>query len=211
MPLNPGEDFNLHDFRNIIGDPARPYLFKVHIPEIGNDATMTVLARATELPGYNLGSTNVAFQGMNIKIATPPEIPDLTMTFLCDEAHELRRILSRWQSLAYDMGNMSLGHSNSYKSDQVGVAQLARNGEMVAVYGLIGAFPKTVAPISVGHDQTGTIETFEVTWSYDYYTIINDFGNQTVSGPFIQSDRSVQIDRGTPPPAGNWNTPFNPQ
>lgn len=210
MPIGDRE-FNLHDFRTTIGDPARPYLFLVHIPEIGTNEVMTTLARATELPGYNLGSVPIPFQGVPIKIGAPPEFPDWTVTFLCDEAHELRRIFMRWQSLCYDVGNMTLGHSNSYKSDQVAIAQMARNGEKVAVYGFIGAWPRTVGAISIGHDQTGNIETFEVTWSYDYFTLNDDFGDQVGVAPFIRSDRSPQIDRGAPPPAGNWNNPFTPQ
>lgn len=211
MPLGDRE-FNLHNFRNLVGDPARPYLFLVHIPEIGNDDVMTALARSTSLPGLTLGEATVAFQGMNIKIGAPPTFNDWTVTFLCDEAHELRRIFFRWSSLVYDPGNMTLGHSNTYKSDNIGVAQMARNGQKVATYGLVGAYPKAVADIQVAHDQTGAIETFDVTFAYDYYILTDQFGDQVTNiSKFVRSDRSPRIDRGAPPPAGNWTSPFNPQ
>lgn len=212
MPINENEPFNLYNFRTVVGDPARPYLFLVHIPEISNDVVMTAMARSTTLPGFTLGEVPIAFQGMNIKIGTPPSFPDWTVTFLCDEAHEMRRILMAWQQIAYDPGTQLLGHSNQYKSDQVAVAQLTRSGQQAAIYGLVGAWPKVVAPISVGHDQTGSIETFEVTWAYDYYVMLNQLGdNTTDTQPGIRGTRAPQIDRGTPPPNGNWQNPYQPQ
>jgi hypothetical protein len=149
---------------------------------------------------------------MQINIGTPPSFGPWTVNFLCDEAHELRRIMLRWQSLVYDAGTMLLGHSDSYKSDQLGVAQMARQGQKVAVYGFVGAWPKTVSEISVAQDQTASIETFDVTFRYDYFVIINQFGDDQIGvNPFVRADRSPRIERGSPPPAGNWTTPFNPQ
>jgi len=211
MPIDKNDGFNLYNFRQVIGDPARPYLFLVHIPEIGQDTTMTAIARSTELPPYTLGEVPVAFQGMNIKLATPPTYGDWSVTFLCDEAHELRRLFFKWQSIAYDAGTMLLGHSQSYKSDNIGVSQLARNGERVAKYGFVGMYPKTVGNISVGHDQTGNVETFEVAFAYDYWVLVDQMGTQTTQDSFVRSTQSVKIDRGVPPPGGNWQTPFKPQ
>jgi hypothetical protein len=211
MPLAPNENFNLYNFRNTIGDPARPFLFIVHIPEIGTDTIVTAMARSTTLPALNIGTIPIPFQGVNIKIGGTPEIADWTVNFLCDEAHELRRLFLKWQTLEYDLGTGLVGHSHTYKSDQLGVAQLARNGEQVARYGMVGAFPKTVGDIAVGHDQNGTVETFDVTFSIDYFILVDQFGGQTRQDSFVQNTRSVQINRGTQPPGGNWKTPFNPQ
>ena len=211
MPLAPNDQFNLYNFRQTIGDPARPFLFLVRIPEIGTDQVVTALARSTELPALTNGTVNIPFQGVNIKIATTPEFGDWTVTFLCDEAHELRRLFFKWQTLQYDIGTGLVGHSNTYKSDQVGVAQLARDGEQVARYGMVGAFPKTVGQIAVAHDQNGAVETFEVTFSVDYFILVDNFGEQANQGSFVRSTSSVQINRGSPPPGGNWPTPFNPQ
>lgn len=211
MPLYPNEPFNLYDFRKTIGDAARPFLFFIQIPEIGTATVTTAMARSTELPAYRLGSVPVAFQGVNIKLGGTPEFGDWTVNFLCDEAHELRRLFFKWQSLAYDIGTGLVGHSHTYKSDQMGVAQLARNGEQVAKYGFVGAWPKEVGQISVGHDQQGSVETFDVVFSYDYFILVDQFGEQTNRAPFVRNTKSVKIDRGAPPPSGQWKTPFNPQ
>jgi hypothetical protein len=211
MPLNPNDQFNLFDFRRTIGDPARPFLFLVSIPEIGTTTVTTNLARSTELPAYRIGSIPIPFQGVNIKLGGTPEFADWTVNFLCDEAHELRRLFFKWQSLVYDIGTGLLGHSHTYKSDNLGVSQLARNGEAVAQYGFVGAFPKEVGQIAVGHDQNGAVETFDVTFSYDYFVLVDQMGTQTNRGPMVRNNKSVKINRGTPPPAGQWKTPFNPQ
>jgi hypothetical protein len=211
MPLNPNDNFNIFDFRRTVGDPARPFLFLVHIPEIGTQTVTTTLARSTELPAYTLGEIPLPFQGINAKLAGTPTFNDWTVNFLCDEAHELRRLFFKWQSIAYDVGTGLLGHSNSYKSDQVGCAQLARNGERVAQYGFVGAWPKVVGQIAVGHDQTGSVEAFDVTFAYDYFIMVDGFGTQTTKGSMIRSNKSTKINRGAPPPAGQWKTPFNPQ
>ncbi len=211
MPLDPNDNFNLYNFRQTIGDPARGFLFLVHIPEIGTNTVMTTLARATTLPGLTLGSIQVPFQGVNIKIAGTPEFGEWQCSFLCDEAHELRRLFFKWQTLAYDIGTGSVGHSHAYKSDKVGVAQLARNGEQVARYGLVGAFPKSVGEIAVGHDQNGQFEQFDVQFSMDYFVLVDQFGNQTNPESFVRNTQSVKIDRGVQPPGRAWKTPFNPQ
>lgn len=211
MPINENEPFNLHTFRTLVGDPARPYFFLVHIPEVANDSVMTAMARSTKLPGYELGETRIPFQGMNINIPAPPDVSTWDVSFLCDEAHELRRIFLRWQSIGYDMGTQLLGHSNQIKSDQVSVAQLSRTGQRVAIYNLVGAWPKAVDDIEVSHDNGSAIESFKVTFRYDFYVMPDKLGdNATNPDTFVRNARAPQISRGNPPP-GNWQSPFNPQ
>jgi hypothetical protein len=208
MPLpNEQAGFNLHTFRQTIGDPGRPYLFLVNIPSIANDTIVTAMARSTTLPGYTIGTTPIAFQGVNIKIGTTPEFADWTVNFLCDEAHELRRIIMAWQAVIYDIGPGTTGHSNEYKSDRLGVAQLARTGAKVCTYNMVGAFPRTVGDIAVGHDQNAAIEQFDVTFSYDYFVVDSDFGDSTTTKSMIRAT-NFDIDRGTS--RNNTNGNFRP-
>jgi hypothetical protein len=211
MPISPNDNFNLYNFRNTIGDPARPFLFLIHIPEIGTNTVMTALARGTTLPGLDIGEIPIPFQGVNIKLAGTPTFGTWEVSFLCDEAHELRRLFFKWQTLAYDIGTGLVGHSHTYKSDAMGVAQLARNGEQVAKYGLVGAYPKAVGEIAVGHEKSGEFEQFSVTFNMDYYRLVDDLGEQSNTQSFVGSTQSTRINRGAQPPAGAWKTPFNPQ
>lgn len=197
MPLPDTNGFNLYSFRDTIGDPARPYLFLIHIPEISTDTIVTAMSRASSLPPYTLGSVPIQFQGVAIKLATTPEFADWTVNFLCDEAHELNRLFRSWQAIAYDIGVGETGHSNEYKSDRMGVAQLARTGAKVATFNMVGAWPKNVGEITVGHDQNAAVEAFDVTFSYDYYVVDADFGDHTKASPMIRATE-FDTDRGTP-------------
>lgn len=210
MGINPNEPFNLYNFRQTIGDPARPFLFLVTIPEIGSNTVVTSMARSTTLPEITMSDVGIPFQGMTMNIGGTPSFSEWNVTFLCDEAHELRRLFLKWNSLIYDVGTGLVGHSNTYKSDKVGVAQLARNNAPVAKYGFVGAYPKTVGPIDLDHGKKDEAETFQVTFKYDYFINVNQFGEQTTAAPFVRPSTSARISRGSPPPAGNW-TSFNPQ
>lgn len=210
MGINPNEPFNLYNFRQTVGDPSRPFLFVVTIPEIGSDTIVTAMARSTSLPAVTMGGVEIPFQGINMKIGSTPSFEDWNVTFLCDEAHELRRLFLKWNSLIYDVGTGLVGHSNSYKSDKIGVAQLGRNNEKVAKYGFVGAYPSTIGAIELNHGTTGEAETFQVTFKYDYFVMVNQFGEQTTAQPFVRPTTSPRISRGNQPPGGNWSS-FKPQ
>jgi hypothetical protein len=210
MAINENQPFNLYNFGKTIGDPARPYLFLITIPEIGTDTVVTSLARSANIPAQNMSEIPISFQGMNLYIGGTPTYDEWQVTFLCDEAHELRRLFLKWNSLIYDAGTSFVGHSNTYKSDKMGVAQLARNGKQVSRIGFVGAFPKSVGQIELAHGTTGEAETFQVTFRYDFFVNVNQFGEQTTAGSSVRPTTATRISRGSPPPAGNW-TQFKPQ
>lgn len=207
MGINPNEPFNLYNFRQTVGDPARPYMFLVHIPEIGTDTVVTAMARSTQLPQASMQNTTVPFQGMNLNLGTTPTFDDWSCTFLCDEAHELRRLFLKWYSLIYDVGTGLTGHSNSYKSDKMGIAQLSRNNIKVATVNLVGGYPTTIGPIELSQEVGNGVETFQVTFKYDYYIYDTSFGQQTNAAPFVRASSATKISRGTPPAGGR----FHPQ
>ena len=206
MGIEPNQPFNLYNFRQTVGDPARPYLFLVHIPEIGTDTVVTAMARSTNLPAATNTPVAVPFQGVNLNLGSTPTFEDWTCTFMCDEAHELRRLFLKWNSLIYDIGTGFAGHSNSYKSDKIGIAQISRNNIKVATVNLVGAFPLNIGAVALTQ-EAGNFETFDVTFKYDYYIYDTKFGEQTNAAPFVRASNSTRIDRGTPPPTNN----FKPQ
>jgi hypothetical protein len=206
LPSEP-QGFNLHSFRQLIGDPGRPYLFLVHIPHIGRDTVVTALARNAQLPAYTLQEVPIHFQGVQINIAGTPTFAQMDITFLSDEAQELRRLFMSWQSIAYDIGDGTQGHSNQYKSDQISIAQLSRNNQITAAYNLVGAFPLAVGAIDVSHENGTALEQFPVTIRYDYFVLSSERGDATNVQGMIRGN-VVQIPR---TPALDENGNFNPQ
>jgi hypothetical protein len=49
------------------------------------------------------------------------------------------------------------------------VLQYGKDGELIRQYDIIGAFPTTVSDIQLDWDTTNQIETFTVTFAYDYW------------------------------------------
>lgn len=207
MGINPNEPYNLYNFRKTVGDPARPFLFMITIPPVGDDTRITAMARSAQIPGKTNGEVAIQFQGMNMYVGSTPTYEEWQVTFLCDEAHELRRLFLKWSSNVYDAGVGYLGNSGSYKVDSIGVAQLARNNIKVCKIGLVGAWPKNVGPIELNQGTTGEAETFQVSFRYDYWVDVDDFGTQTKAQSDIRPTRSVVLDRPAPLNLGS----FHPQ
>ena len=171
MPF-PAGNRNLYNFRTIIGDHSRPHLFLVNIPAIGSDSIeMTAFARTTKLPGYEVQTTDIPFQGMNYKVATSASMGGTwECEFLVDDAHEIRLRFLQWMGSVYDPERMVAGSPLFYKSDNVTVSQLNRIGSSIFTYQFIGLFPTNVAEISLDHG-TQDPEKFSVTFTYDYFAV----------------------------------------
>jgi hypothetical protein len=183
MPFPTGNR-NLYNFRTIIGDHSRAHLFQVNIPAIGSDPIeMSCFARTTKLPQYSIQTTDIAFQGLNYKVATSAEMGgDWECEFLLDDAHEIRLRFLQWMGSVYDPERQVAGSPLFYKSDNVTVSQLNRIGEPVFVYQFVGLFPKTVGEIALDHGNQDP-EKFTVTFSYDYFAVRAGAGAKTGSIP----------------------------
>ena len=50
------------------------------------------------------------------------------------------------------------------------LTQYSKDGKSLMVYTFEGLWPQTVAEIALSYDTVSDIETYDVTWSYNYYT-----------------------------------------
>jgi hypothetical protein len=191
MPF-PTQNYNLHSFRNTIRDLGRSYLYLIKIPQVAGATgeALTCFAKSTSLPAYTINTTPVNFQGMEYKLATAPTFDAWTVNFLCDENHTLRHRFLGWQSQIFDAQRQVAGSPINYKADNIEVSQLGRAGNIITTYKFIGAFPSTVAQIALDH-STQEPESFEVTFTYDYYVIGAGNGvsaNDNPANAFIKLD-----------------------
>lgn len=170
---------NLYNFRTLIGDFARSYLFQIHIPQMeDNSQALTMLAKSTTLPSYNLEDKGFEFQGSKYKMAGHATFDDWSVTFLADEYHKLRHKFLAWSSLIYDPIRQVPFMAGSYKKNGVRVIQLSKDGQIVSGYEFFGLYPSRVGEINL--DQGAKeVETFTVTFSYDYYIINTDIAGST--------------------------------
>ena len=167
---------NINDFKaKLAGGGARSNQFKVTMPfpgyaQVGGEIEdLAFLCRSTTIPAMNVGVVNVPFRGRQIKIAGDRTFDEWSITVLNDTNFKLRNAFERWQNGINNMtDNEGLTNPVDYQVDAF-VDHLDRNGNTIKSYTLRGAFPTSVGGIPLDYETTDAIETFDVTFSYQYF------------------------------------------
>lgn len=186
--------FNIVDFkaRGLTLGGARPSLFQVHctFPNISQRAGMEArqggrfLISATQLPASIVQEVSVPYFGRMVKYKGDRVFQDWTVTVLNDEDFQLRDAFESWTNTMNYLESNIMGEefiAQGYKQDMF-VEQFAKHGqpggggaggveegEVIRAYRMVGAWPTTVAPINLSWGAQNEIETFEVTFAYDYW------------------------------------------
>ena len=167
---------SITDFKaKLSGGGARPNQFKVTMPfpgyaQVGGEIeTLAFLCQSTSLPAMTIGTFTVPFRGRSIKIAGDRTIATWSITVLNDTNFKLRNAFERWQNGINSMSdNEGLTNPGDYQVDAF-VDQLDRNGATIKSYTLRGAFPNDITSIALGMGTNDSIETFDVTFDYQYF------------------------------------------
>ena len=167
---------NINDFKaKLAGGGARANQFKVTMPfpgyaQLGGEIEdLAFLCTATTIPAMTLGTATVPFRGRQIKIAGDRTFADWSITVLNDTNFKLRNAFERWQNGINNMSdNEGLSNPVDYQVDAF-VDQLDRNGNTLKSYTLRGAFPTEVAAIDLNYGTNDEVETFGVTFQYQYF------------------------------------------
>ena len=166
--------FSVTEFKsNLKQGGARPSLFKVDLlypSGVTNPPTRSeFLVRASSLPASNIGTHEVFFHGKSIKIAGDRTIGEWPITCYNDTNFKLRNAFERWQNGINNMtDNEGLSNPVDYQVDAF-VDQLDRNGNTLKSYTLRGAFPVEVGAIDLNYGTNDEVETFGVTFQYQYF------------------------------------------
>jgi len=191
------ETRTLSQFKSkLIGGGTRPNLFEVSIPTFpsaiseawsaGDDSENGIfkfLCKATALPASNLGSIEIPFRGRILKVAGDRTFDDWTVTIINDEDFKLRTAFERWSNVMSRLDDATgVTNPSSYMTDGY-VQQLGRgntpatgtpsDGEssVLRSYKFFDVFPVTVGEIALSYDTTDTLEEFDVTFRYQYFTV----------------------------------------
>lgn len=172
--------FSVNDIRtNLKFGGARPTLFQVILnskvsPELTSVAPFMI--QAASLPGSTINPIEVSYWGRKIKVAGDRTFEDWQVTVINDEDFKVRHILETWHNRINSLvGNLQSTSSapNTYKEDAT-VHQYSKSGkptEKIRTYNFVGLFPLQIGPIELSWEDNNRIETFQVSFSYDYYTI----------------------------------------
>ena len=167
---------SISDFKaKLSGGGARANQFKVTMPfpgyaQVGGEIEdLAFLCSATSLPEMTIGTVSIPFRGRDIKIAGDRTIGSWSITVLNDTDFKIRNAFERWQNGINNMSDSEgLTNPADYQVDAF-VDQLDRNGTTIKSYTLRGAHPKTIASIPLAYDTNNQIETFDVTFAYQYF------------------------------------------
>lgn len=170
--------FNVNEIRSQLTlGGARPALFQVTIQnpvDATGDIKTPFMVEATNIPESAIGTVQVPYFGRKIKIAGDRTFNPWTVRVINDEDFLIRNAMETWMtSINSHEGNVTAFGSASpllYKS-QAQVIQYSKTGLPVRTYQFNGLYPSTVSPIGLDWNATDQLETFEVTFEYDWWEI----------------------------------------
>lgn len=174
--------FNVAQFKEsgLFQGGARPSQFEVLLPGRLAPQLGRFLVQATNIPPSIIGTIEVPYFGRKIKIAGDRTFPEWQTTIMNDENFIIRRLVERWLAdINAHEANIRNGTATerpaSYKTDAQ-VLQYGKKGDVIAAYDFIGLYPSDISPIELDWNSTDQIETFQITWQYDYWqnVIVNN-------------------------------------
>jgi hypothetical protein len=183
--------FNINDFksRGLTKGGARPSLFDVVITtpfgaESGALEKFRFTCRASEIPAATIGSVDVPYFGRKIKLAGDREFADWPVTVMNDEDYLVRNMFEDWSNRMNQLvGNIKIDGAlgNSYKTTAL-VSHFSKDGAQIRSYEFVGIFPISVGVMGLDWDNTNSIQTFDVSFAYDYWRPIGVGGTGINTG-----------------------------
>ena len=166
------------DFKaKLTGGGARPNLFKCIIGEPGGIAAdfpagedVSFMCKGASLPASTIAEIAVPFRGRALKVAGDRTFANWTVTVINDTSFNIRNAFEQWMNgiNAHAAGTAESTSPSDYVADME-VHQLDRTGAILKKYTIVGAFPISVAEISLDYG-TGEIEEFAVEFAYQYWS-----------------------------------------
>lgn len=177
---------------------ARPTLFQVvmsktDFPDLRNLSPFFI--QSAQIPSSTITAIEVPYFGRKIKVAGDRTFDTWTVTILNDEDFALRHIFETWHNKINSLySNQNLYDSaapSNYKTDAT-VTQFSKTGPpqpnplggeavpttgndagALRTYMFSGLFPTEISPIDLSWDATDQIESFSVTFAYDYFEVVS--------------------------------------
>jgi hypothetical protein len=137
------------------------------------------LCSVAELPDDTIKEINVPYFGRRMKFAGEREFANFQVTVLNDEDFKVKLAFEAWMKAIADHSTTVSQFdggitSGSYVTDGL-IKQYSRNqgGSPLHAYKFVGMFPVSVGKIALGWDATESIETFPVTFAYQWWESVD--------------------------------------
>lgn len=172
--------FNIDEFigRGLTEGGARPSLFQVTLnfpPGFsfvqGAEEKFRFTCRATSIPASTIGQVDVPYFGRTIKLAGDRTFADWNVTVMNDEDYSVRNAFEAWHnSINSIVTNNKAREGDIYKSLSADVEHFSKHNERtIKKYVFVNIFPVNIAEMNMDWDSTNQIQTFGVTFAYDYW------------------------------------------
>ena len=192
---------SITNFRDrLVGGGARPNFFEVNItlPESVSkfadvDTDMRFMIKAAEIPAANIGNIPIPFRGRVLPVAGDRTFDPWTVTVINDQSFNIRDAMEQWSNSINDLQfDGGITNPAGYQTDAF-VTQLGRttgdgsgqlssgtdNMTQLRQYKFFGIYPSVVSSIPLDYGATDSIEEFQVTFNYIYWTV--ESGNNIAS------------------------------
>ena len=165
--------FNINEMRSqLVYGGARQNLFQVQILNPANssgDLKTPFMVQAAQIPSSDLGVIPVFYFGRQMKLAGDRTFGEWTVNIINDEDFLIRNAMEEWSNKINRL-ERNVREINRYKSLAT-VTQYAKDGTAIRSYEFNGIFPSNITPIDLDWSTTDQIESFQVTFQYDYWTV----------------------------------------
>lgn len=150
------------------GDFARPNLFEVEIPYLGQ--SFSFKCKAASIPPANVDKIAVGYQNRKLNVAGDRTFDDWNVTIYADDKHETRQAILDWQDMCHGQGAEITGATPSEYKKTATVRQFGRDGKTITKEHVIyGLWPGVVGEVQLDWDTNSEVETFETTFILDYW------------------------------------------
>lgn len=138
--------------RNLINDPR----------------DISLLCQSVALPGRQISTLDYQAEKQTIKIPYGELHDDVTLTFLLTNDYYIKTMFDSWVGSIVDMDQYSIAYKKDIVTDVV-IQQLDEKNTPIYGVKLENAFPTTVGDVALDNNSENTIQTLEVSFSYDKY------------------------------------------
>ena len=154
---------------------ARPSLFDVSVTpptalRLGTIDEMKTFCNVTAIPPLTVTPIERQYFGRTVKIPGDMVFGDLSTTIMNTEQYPIRNMVDEWMDgINTHVGNIGSTNNADWQGT-VTLTQYSKNGDSLMVYTFVDCWPQTVSEIALSYDTASDIETFDITWAYNYYT-----------------------------------------
>ena len=192
----------ISDFKaQLTGSGARANQFRVELTFPSYVALGVVagqqaqfLCKSAQLPASTVENFGVQYRGRAVNFAGERSFAPWSIQVYNDTNFNIRNAMEQWSNGIQNLGaTTGLTNPRDYQVD-LSVHQLDRNGAIIKTYKFIDAYPTEIGSIELDYDTVNAIETFPITFQYNYWT-----SNTATGGAGIGVNVSVDTPIGSFP------------